>query len=70
MNNSSRKRKGAAPPEKSTIPFIGGLRKIELIGIGILFLAGMLYMVSRCSRTAKPLAKETTHLQDSIKSNE
>jgi hypothetical protein len=70
MNNSSRKRKGASPPEKSTIPFIGGLRKIELIGIGILFLAAMLYMVSRCSRNETPPAKETTHLQDSIKGNQ
>lgn len=68
MNNSSnRKRKSTSSPEKSQIPFIGNLRKIELIGIGIIVFAGLLYMVSRCGRSNQPLVKDTTHQQDSIK---
>jgi len=48
MTNSAKKRKAVPSSESSKIPFIGSLRPIELIGIGLLVLAGLMYGLSKC----------------------
>lgn len=51
MTYSSRKRKSTkAEKRASKVPFLGNLRNIELVGIGLILLAGMMYALSRCSR--------------------
>jgi hypothetical protein len=51
MSNSARKRKQQKEQQKSAF---GGLRKVELIGIGIIVLAGLMYMLSKCGRDELP----------------
>lgn len=51
MSNSARKRKQKKEQQK---PLFGGLRRVELVGIGIIVLAGLMYMLSKCGRDEIP----------------
>jgi len=53
------------------IPFIGSLRTIELVGIGLLLLAGLMYGVSKCSRSKSNVKKENvSNVENTDKKNE
>ena len=58
MNNNNNNQK---PNNK--IPFIGALRPIEMIGIGLLVLAAMIYGLSKCSGDKKS-TKEKDKVED------
>ncbi len=47
MSNSARKRKKTKEQSKSKAVF-GGLRRVELVGIGVIALAGLMYMLTKC----------------------
>ena len=68
MSNSARNRNsGNQPPKNGKIPFIGALRPVELIGIGLLLFAAMMYGLSKCS-SDKKTAKAPITISDSLSS--
>lgn len=67
MSNSARKRKQKKEQQK---PLFGGLRRVELVGIGIIVLAGLMYMLSKCGREENPPpSQEVVQTSDSTTTN-
>lgn len=66
MSNSARERNTENQPQKNgKIPFIGALRPVELIGIGLLLFAAMMYGLSKCS-SDKKTTKAPITINDSL----
>jgi len=54
---------------KNKIPFLGALRPMEMIGIGLLLLALMVWGLSKCGRDKKSDGKDKTEAQNGSDAN-
>ena len=54
---------------KNKIPFLGSLRPMEMIGIGLVLFALMVWGLSKCGRDKKSDKKNTTEIQNGTESN-